>query len=136
MRKWLLAGGALGSIAVLGCAESDTGNIHDAEARELVVTTPEFEVPPGYNRFTARGQLSPTRGSKAGSIEFLVLTDAARLDLAEASPVSVSLADLGITGPATVRDLWQRRSLGGATGVFRRDIPLHGAGLYRISPQP
>ena len=96
----------------------------------------EFEVPPGYNRFTARGQLSPTRGSKAGSIEFLVLTDAARLDLADASPVSVSLADLGITGPATVRDLWQRRSLGGATGVFRRDIPLHGAGLYRISPQP
>lgn len=95
----------------------------------------EFEVPPGYDRFTARGQLSPSRGSKAGSIEFLVLTDAARIALPEASPVSVSLADLGITGPATVRDLWQRRSLGGVSGVFRRDIPLQGAGLYRISPE-
>ena len=51
------------------------------------------------------------------------------------SSVSVSFADLGINGAAKVRDLWQRENLGVFTNQFSRDIPLHGAGLYRLTPE-
>ncbi|MFO0590931.1 MAG: hypothetical protein U0441_25535 [Polyangiaceae bacterium] len=44
MRTWILAGAALASSAAMGCGGSETNS---GEARELVVTTPEFEVPPG-----------------------------------------------------------------------------------------
>jgi len=33
-----------------------------------------------------------------------------------------------------VRDLWARRDLGEFTTTFTREIPTHGAGLFRISP--
>ena len=54
----------------------------------------------------------------------------------EQSPVSVSFADLGITGKAKVRDLWKKQDLGVFSNEFSQVLPLHGAGLYRISPQP
>jgi hypothetical protein len=95
----------------------------------------EFDVPAGYDTFQARGILSPTRPPKGGSVEFLVLTDAARIDLPERSRVNVSLAELGIEGEVTVRDLWKRRDLGKFRSEFGAELPLHGAGLYRISPQ-
>jgi alpha-galactosidase len=44
------------------------------------------------------------------------------------------LADLGITGPAKVRDLWTHKDLGVSQGEFTADLPFHGAGLYRLSP--
>jgi hypothetical protein len=50
--------------------------------------------------------------------------------------ISVSLADLGITGPAKVRDLWTHKDLGDFTGEFAPVIKSHGAGLCRISPNP
>jgi hypothetical protein len=48
--------------------------------------------------------------------------------------ISVSLADLGISGPAKVRDLWTHTDLGDFTGEFAPTINSHGAGLYRVSP--
>jgi hypothetical protein len=48
--------------------------------------------------------------------------------------ISVSLADLGISGPAKVRDLWTHKELGDVTGVFTPVINSHGAGLYRVTP--
>ena len=50
--------------------------------------------------------------------------------------ISVSLADLGIIGPAKVRDLWTHTELGNFTGEFAPVINSHGAGLYRVSPAP
>lgn len=50
------------------------------------------------------------------------------------STVSVELEELGITGPVRVQDLWQREDIGTVTGTFSRVLPLHGAGLYRVSP--
>jgi hypothetical protein len=50
------------------------------------------------------------------------------------SPVAVSLADLGITGKARVRDLWKGQGLGECSSEFRATLPPHGAGLYRIGP--
>jgi hypothetical protein len=48
--------------------------------------------------------------------------------------ISVSLADLGISGSAKVRDLWTHKELGVVTGEFVPVISSHGAGLYRVSP--
>jgi len=48
--------------------------------------------------------------------------------------VEVSLADLGITGNAKVRDLWKQRNLGAGGSLFSQTLAPHASGLYRISP--
>ena len=52
----------------------------------------------------------------------------------ETATVSVTLADMGIQGPARIRDLWSRKDIGTFEKDFGRDLPFHGAGLYRVSP--
>jgi len=94
----------------------------------------EFDVPAGYDTFRARGVLSRNRPPKGGSVEFLVLTDRAHLMIPDHSRVSVNVADLGLAGAVNVRDLWARKDLGTFHDEFGADLPLHGAGLYRISP--
>jgi alpha-galactosidase len=95
----------------------------------------EFEIPEGYDTFMSKGVI--TEGSQGrGSINFLVLVDPVKQVKPERSSVLVSFADLGITGKARVRDLWARGDLGEFSGSFEREIPLHGAGLLRISPTP
>jgi hypothetical protein len=63
-------------------------------------------------------------------------TNAPAADPAETQPrsVSVSLADLGFSGSAKVRDLWTHKDLGTFTGTFASDINSHGGGLYRVQP--
>lgn len=92
----------------------------------------EFELPPGYDTFTARG--ITTMGSEGrGSIEFLVLVDPTKPSHAPRT-VSVKLADLGVEGSVKVRDLWAREDLGEFRDVFSREIAEHDGGLYRLSP--
>lgn len=49
--------------------------------------------------------------------------------------VSVSLADLGFSGPVKVRDLWNHQDLGAVDGALTQPINSHGAGFYRLHPQ-
>jgi alpha-galactosidase len=49
--------------------------------------------------------------------------------------VKVSFEAIGIKGKAKVRDLWSHKELGTFTGSFSRELPQHGAGLYRIFPE-
>lgn len=93
----------------------------------------EYDLPEGYDNFRARGMITPV-GSNTASLQFLVLVDPEKHLAPEKSPVSVSFADLGITGTAKARDLWKRKDLGAFTNQFSREIPLHGTGLYRVSP--
>jgi len=93
----------------------------------------EFDIPEGYDTFHAKGVL--TSGSNGmGSVEFVVLTEDAKINIPDHTPVSVTLADLGFTGEVRIRDLWKRQDLGKFTTTFGQSIPFHGAGLYRISP--
>ena len=92
-------------------------------------------LPEGYDTFTARG-VSTSGNQGKGSIQFMVLVDPPKKVTPERSPVSVSFTDLGLTGPATVRDLWSRENLGTFTNRFTRTLPIQSAGLYRISPEP
>ena len=48
--------------------------------------------------------------------------------------VSLALADIGITGSATVRDLWNQKDLGSVTGTVSATVNSHGAVLLRIHP--
>jgi hypothetical protein len=99
------------------------------------VSVIEFELPKGYDTFTSRGVI--TEGSQGrGRFEFLVLVDPEKQLLPERSPVSISFADLGITGRAQVRDLWARKDLGEFDGSFEQELALHGAGLFRLTPTP
>jgi hypothetical protein len=46
----------------------------------------------------------------------------------------VKWTDLGLTGEATVRDLWSRQDLGKMSDGYTSTLPSHGAQLLRITP--
>jgi hypothetical protein len=97
------------------------------------VSVIEFEIPEGYDTFTSKGII--TNGSRGrGQFEFMVLVDPVKKNKPEQSRVSVSFADVGLTDKAKIRDLWSHRDLGEFTGSFGREIPMHGAGLFRLTP--
>ena len=47
--------------------------------------------------------------------------------------VVANFADLGFSGTHQVRDLWQQKNLGTATGMFQTTVPRHGAALVKIA---
>lgn len=52
----------------------------------------------------------------------------------EPKRVSVSLADLGLSGSCQVRDLWTHKDLGSVTGQVAATVNSHGAALLRLHP--
>jgi alpha-galactosidase len=93
----------------------------------------EYELPAGYTTFKATGIVD--RGGRGrGSVQFIVTSDKAIVPVAQTAKVTAPLADLGIAGPANVRNLWTHKDLGVSQGEFTADLPFHGAGLYRLSP--
>ena len=48
--------------------------------------------------------------------------------------VTASWADLGITGPASVRDIWAKRGLGSTDGISTV-LTTHGTQLLRVTPK-
>jgi hypothetical protein len=48
--------------------------------------------------------------------------------------VTANWNDLGITGAAGVRDLWQHKNLGNYGGSFSATLPVHGSELLRVTP--
>ena len=49
--------------------------------------------------------------------------------------MTVSLADVGLSGSAKVRDLWAKKNLGKAEGSFTAtDVPVHGTRLFTFTP--
>ena len=53
-----------------------------------------------------------------------------------ATRVTARFAELGLSGPRAVRDVWQRRDLGVATDSFAAPVPQHGAILIKLSAPP
>jgi alpha-galactosidase len=103
----------------------------------------------------ARGRRGGEPGPGVGPAGTNALAAAASLP----KNISISLADLGFSGPVKVRDLWNHKDLGmvggtlapkdnlhlatllierprrPVTGAFTQAINSHGAGLYRVQPQ-
>ncbi|SNY72278.1 X2-like carbohydrate binding domain-containing protein [Paractinoplanes atraurantiacus] len=50
--------------------------------------------------------------------------------------ITATWSDIGLTGAATVRDLWARKDLGRfATGFTAPAVPIHGVRLLKVTPQ-
>ena len=49
-----------------------------------------------------------------------------------AASISVKWKDLNLEGPATVRDLWERRDLGIMDSMFTAEIPSHGVVMLKV----
>jgi hypothetical protein len=47
-----------------------------------------------------------------------------------------TLAELGLRGPARVRDLWAAADLAVVDAEVAAVVPWHGAALLRIAPRP
>jgi alpha-galactosidase len=104
-----------------------------AHARSLV----EYALPEGAVKFRAfaaidDGALTQATGATARfavhALPAAPPADAAGL------PIPVALAELGLTSPCRVRDLWSRRDLGTVEREVSPVVPWHGAVLYRLSP--
>ncbi|MEE4544866.1 fibronectin type III domain-containing protein [Streptomyces sp. V4-01] len=50
------------------------------------------------------------------------------------SDVTADLTSLGISGKASVRDLWARKNLGGVSGGLTENLPPHGSRLFTLTP--
>lgn len=97
-----------------------------AHAESVVV----YELPEGYDSFTATGYVT----TEIGSVNFGVLVDKGTLDFPDKANVKVNFEAINIKGKVKVRDLWNHKDLGTFDGSFERELPQHGAGLYRITP--
>lgn len=97
-----------------------------AHAKSVII----YELPEGYETFTSKGVVL----KETGSVVFGVLVDKGIMDIPEASQVKVAFKSIGMNGKAKVKDLWSHKDLGVFTEEFARELPQHGAGLYRISP--
>jgi hypothetical protein len=56
------------------------------------------------------------------------------LDTGKPAELTVEFADLGLPATCRVRDVWSHEDLGTFEKSFTHLIPMHGAGLYRVSP--
>src|SRR5690606_10348276 len=98
----------------------------------------EFDLPEGAKRFEAIGALDDwTIGQpQGGTLEFLIYAvPDERINDSNTETIPVGLGELGINGPARFVDLWSGEDAGVATGVFRAEVPWHGARLFRVSPE-
>jgi hypothetical protein len=79
---------------------------------------------------------APTSAAAATTPEPLVSAPPASTNPATTQPaeISVSLADIGLSGNCKVRDLWSHKDLGAVTGTVTATVNSHGAVLYRIEP--
>ncbi|MET4105992.1 NPCBM/NEW2 domain-containing protein [Hymenobacter sp. UYP22] len=97
-----------------------------------------YDLPAGFTRFRATAGLDAAGAAQntGGTLQFLVFTqNPFRPMPADSVRVPVTLAQLGLRGPCTVRDLWTGRTARGVAGEFAPYVRRHGARLYRISPQ-
>jgi chitodextrinase len=51
------------------------------------------------------------------------------------SDVTADFSDLGISGNASVRDLWSHKNLGSASGSLTENLAPHGSRLFTITPK-
>jgi hypothetical protein len=53
---------------------------------------------------------------------------------ATAATISVTFAELGLTGGYRVSDVWQKNDMGIGMGPLSASVPSHGAALFRVAP--
>jgi alpha-galactosidase len=122
---------------VLAVNQNSTNNHQLFNTNNEVAWTADVSEPKDKYLALFNTSPAPTPGRRGGfgANPAVAATNAPAVDALQPRSVSVSLADLGISGPVKVRDLWNHKDLGTFTGTFAQPINSHGAGLYRIHPQ-
>lgn len=98
----------------------------------------EYELPQGYNRFTAKAGLDKAciESGDGATVKFMVYTqNPAGPEPPESAQIAVQFDQLGLTGNIAIRDLWAGENIGVYTDEFAPTIVKHGSGLYRLSAQ-
>ena len=93
------------------------------------------DIPESGDKYVALFNTSPAPVLNRRGGGSATTTNAPSADATQPRTISVSLADLGFSGRVAVRDLWNHKDLGPASGAFAQQINSHGAGLYRIHPE-
>lgn len=131
--KWQSATAGWGEARVNRTCENKPLTVNDqtvegigTHAESVIV----YEIPEGYDTFSATGVVT----NEQGSVVFGVLVDKGSFEIPEKTIVNVNLKDIGIKGKVKVLDIWGKKELGVVEKVFGRELPMHGAGLYRLSP--
>ena len=131
--KWLSATSGWGEANVNRTCDNNPIIINN-ETREGIGAHGEsvivYQLPEGYDSFTATGYVT----QETGSVNFGILVDKGTLDFPDKTNVKVNFEAINIKGKVKVRDLWNHKDLGTFEGSFERELPQHGAGLYRITP--
>jgi alpha-galactosidase len=80
---------------------------------------------------------APVGGGRGGSVAPPPATPPTAIDRTAAQPanISISLADIGFSGPCKVRDLWAHKDLGSVKDSISATVNSHGAVLYRVQPE-
>jgi hypothetical protein len=122
-RSPLMMGGDLptldaATLALLSNPEMLAVDQHSAHNREL---------------FSRGNQVAWTADDVRSRAKYLAVFN---LDDHTSSEISVTWSELGLGKTCAVRDLWAKRDLGSRDAAFAPSIEPHGAGLFRITPQP
>jgi alpha-galactosidase len=131
--KWLSASSGWREVHVNRTCDDQPIVINDKQLEGIGAHSESviiYQLPEGYETFTSTGYVTQDEGS----VVFGVLVDKGEADFSDTAIVNVKLESLGIKGKVKVRDLWSHKNLGTFDGSFERELPQHGAGLYRISP--
>ncbi len=133
--------GLLSNDEVLAVNQNSTNNRQLFKTNNAVVWV--ADVPRSNGKYVALFNTAPLPapggrrafGGTAGTGQSPSNAPPADLGTTEPREISVSLTDLGIAGPAKVRDLWKQKDLGPVSDKLTQTINSHGAGLYRVQPQ-
>jgi len=131
--KWISATSGYGEVKVNRTCENRPIIIDNKPAEgigshaESVII---YDLPAGYNTFTATGVVTQEKGS----VVFGVLVSKGSVDLPETANVKVNFDAIGMKGKVKVHDLWSHKELGTFNGSFSHELPQHSAGLYRLTP--
>lgn len=131
--KWLSATAGWGAVNVNKACDGRSLMVNGKTVEGIgthAESTIVYQLPEGYDSFTATGVVT----QETGSVVFGVLVDKTAIDFPETADVDVNFEAIGIKGKAKIRDLWNNKDLGIFKGSFSRELPLHGAGLYRLTP--
>jgi hypothetical protein len=93
------------------------------------------DVPGSKGKYIAFFNASPAPTAGRGRSQAQPPPVAAEPAAVQPVAIEINLADIGITGPCTLRDLWAHKDLGIVHTKISAAVPSHGAVLYRIQPQ-
>jgi hypothetical protein len=120
----------------------DSGSLRkDAAGKVVGIQTQasaviEYRIPAGALRLRGAAVLENKGGVPVPARFLVVVATEANEDRRAGLPVEVSLAELGLSGEVSVRDLWTHAGLGRVSGSFAPEVPFHGARLFRLTPAP